>query len=259
MRTTRTFFATSSLVLLLAGCSASKTNHAAPTFTAPPSRPATTRTATPTTSHVASTPVASAASLTAPPPKAGSPAVARFGASKVTAALQLAAHLAYYGVADPTLLGHQSPHAGLADYARITQYLTATAVQDLRSYIADQTTDATHNSQAATLALSNLTRLPNRGTALTTGDHGLRLDKPFRVAGYTANINPTVTLGSDNTTMVVTGSCAVRIFGHRGAKPVYVTFRRTSFTFFVQPTPSRAYPVAVSGWKSISSIKITPR
>lgn len=253
----RTTLVAAACLLLTAGCSASHPSGHANTTTTTAATQANSSTSSAPTSPTTSP--SSRPDLTAPSPAANSPALRRYKRTDVEAALNLAAHLAYYGVADPKLLGTQSPHAAITDYADITRYLSPRGVQYLRSYITDQTTNAQHEAAASTLALANLTKLPGHGTALTAGQNGLRLDKPFHVADYTATINPRVTLNGDGSAMVVTGTCSARILGHRGATPVYVTFTRTRFTYNIVAAPSQTYPVGVEGWNSTNSVHVNPR
>lgn len=199
-------------------------------------------------------PAATAPRLTAPAAAATSPALAKYGKTKVTQALDLAAHLAYYSVADPKLLGRTAPHTTLADYSNITRYLTPQGISYLHGYIRNQDSSAKDGVIAAELALA-LRPLPRGSNNASKATDHTTFDTPFRPRNYRAAISPTVRIGQNGVTMIVNGSCSVQVPGTHNGKAVLVTLTRTYFTYYIQPQASQAYPeVGVYGWASHSTL-----
>ena len=65
-----------------------------------------------------------------------SPALRKYPSRLVQSGLDLAEHLAYYSVADPSLLATESRHTSISDYAHITRYLTPQEIRYL-AWLAD--------------------------------------------------------------------------------------------------------------------------
>lgn len=191
--------------------------------------------------------------LTAPAADAASPALTKYGAVKVTAALDLAAHLAYFSVADPALLGKTALHTSIGDYADITRYLTPQGIAYLASYVKDQNRNGKHEIIAGELALASVHLAATGLGKQARSTSGTRFDVPFSPRNYRVTINPTVGLNQDGAAMVVSGRCSVQIPGTRNGKPVLVTLTRRYFTYYVQPRASATYPVGVFGWVSSST------
>lgn len=236
-------------VALAAACSSSSNTtqqaSAPPPATAPPG---STAPISATSSPLSTT----KSGLTAPALDAASPALAKYDRATLTAALNLSTHLAYVSVADPALLGKTTAHASIADYAAVTRYLTPQGVRYLTGYIKDQDRNGQHEILAGELALASTPVAKGAGSAAQK-TIGTRFSAPFSPFNYRAVISPTVRLGDDGISMLVTGSCSVQIPGTQNGKKVLVTLARKSFTYSVQPSPSKAYPVGVSGWVSYST------
>ena len=241
------------IVALTSACSASSHTTQSPTATPAHSTP------TPTTSSSSSPiPIGNTTAVTAPAPNATSPALDKYSHRTVSAALDLAAHLAYNSVSDPILLGSTANHTSISDYADITKYLTPQGIAYLKSYVEDQNHNGKHQIIAGELAFANVPLAAGVGKQ-ASATSGTRFDTPFAPRNYQATINPTVGLSQDGASMAVTGRCSVQIPGTRAGKHFLITLTRKSFTYYVQAKASATAPVGVYGWISNSTATYVPQ